>query len=186
MEKYTIPVENIEALRAKAEQIAKKAKRYGVTIHYAEVGEEVREEEAKTGCFTGSYYLPREGEQTARKEYHKYIIVEVEGVARANGWEFAGVIEHTEGGNICRTFEGVELPEHFSTCPPYCEHCKTTRRRKDTYLVKNTTTGEIKQVGKNCLKEYTDGLSLEAVGFTLQWLKTCEGFCFYTGDHIPQ
>lgn len=169
MEVYKIPVENIEALRAKAEHIAKKAKRYGVSVHYAEIGEEYHEE-TKQG----------------RKECHKYIICEVEGVARVNGWEFSGVIEHTPQGNIIRAINGAEVPARFTDCPPYCEHCKTTRRRKDTYMVKNTTTGEIKQIGKTCLKEYTGGLSLEAVALVLQWVNTAEGFTYYTGEHIPQ
>lgn len=44
-----------------------------------------------------------------------------------------------------------------------CEHCGSNRRRKDTYIVRNTVTGEFKQVGRSCLKDFTGGLDASAV-----------------------
>ncbi len=35
-----------------------------------------------------------------------------------------------------------------------CDHCKTTRPRSATYLIENVATGAIRQVGKNCLKDF--------------------------------
>ena len=51
----------------------------------------------------------------------------------------------------------------YYTSDLYCEHCKKNVWRKNVYLVRNTETGEIKQVGKRCLQEYTNGFSAEAV-----------------------
>lgn len=35
-----------------------------------------------------------------------------------------------------------------------CEHCGLARRRTKTHLVEHATTGEIKQVGSNCLRDF--------------------------------
>jgi len=72
-----------------------------------------------------------------------------------SGWQFIGTIEHKENGNIIRKALEVEVPEKYYSAPNECEHCHTIRNRLDTYLVRNTNTGEFKQVGKACLKAYT-------------------------------
>lgn len=74
------------------------------------------------------------------------------------GWEFVGTIEHADPQNIIRTVSDEffkEIPNKYHTCGPECEHCNKVRDRKDTYLVRNTDTGEFKQVGRACLKSYT-------------------------------
>jgi len=162
--RYEIPVENIEKLRKKATQIQKKAVKYGVQVKYEELEEIVKEVVVET-----------EYGEPAFTEYRRFVVVEVEGEAKAEGWEFVGTIEHTEQGNIMRSVSDEhKIPERYKNATPYCEHCKTRRARKDTYVVFNEETGEFKQVGKTCLKEYTKGLSAEMVAFLLQWLDEFE------------
>lgn len=160
--RYNIPVENIEELRKQATRIQKKAENHGCEIIYKEVGEfteEVEDEERGTII-------------------RKYIVVEAEGEAKVNGWVFAGTIEHTAHGNILRSISNEhKIPERYKDAEPYCEHCHTKRARKDTYVVFNEETGEFKQVGKSCLKEYTNGLSLEMAAMILQWLSEVEKHC---------
>lgn len=93
----------------------------------------------------------------------KFIIVEAEGKAIVNGWEYVATIEHTEKGNIIKTHEGAEIPSRYFEGAPVCEHCNSKRARAATYLVRNTETNEFKQVGKSCLKDFTNGLSAEYV-----------------------
>lgn len=94
--------------------------------------------------------------------YHKtgyvrrFHVITVNGeTPKFNGWSFAATIEHTPEGNIVRKspyFE-KELPTSYRECSPYCEHCKTNRYRKDTFIVihdDNTT----KQIGRNCLRDF--------------------------------
>lgn len=164
---YRIPVENIEELRKKAATIQKKAIKHGCTVTYKEVGEELLKVCNGFG-WTG--------------EYQKYIVVEAEGEAKADGWVFVGTIEHTAQGNILRSIsDELKIPERYRNAEPYCEHCHTKRARKDTYVVFNEGTGEFKQVGKSCLKEFTKGLSVEMTAFILQWLKEVETACIYGG-----
>ena len=157
--RYTIPVENIEDLRRKVATISKKAAKHGVTITFAELGEVIKEVKNDRG-----YLVPR-----------KFVEVEAEGEAKFEGWVFAGTIEHTECGNILRSVSDEhKIPERYRDAKPYCEHCKTMRYRKDTYIVYNEETGEFKQVGKTCLKEYTNGLSVEMAALVLQYEKEVE------------
>ena len=93
------------------------------------------------------------------KELVRFIDVEVEGTAIVNGWQFAASLEYTDKGNIISGVEGIEIPERYYKCAPWCEHCKTARDRKYSFIVRNTESGEFKQVGKACLKDFTGGLS---------------------------
>lgn len=75
------------------------------------------------------------------------------------GWRFIGSIEHTKGGNIITTpatqaeeFKALGL-ESYRKTKPTCDHCGTNRRRNNTYLVANHA-GEVRQVGKSCLKDF--------------------------------
>lgn len=92
--------------------------------------------------------------------HHKFIPVDVEGSYEIPGWEFIGTVEHTPNGNIIRNITDEKIPTKYYHTSPECEHCNKIRSRKDTYLVKNTDTGEFKQIGRTCLRDYTGGLDL--------------------------
>ncbi len=72
------------------------------------------------------------------------------------GWKICAVIDHlTEGGLIIRSVSREALPEIYRTRPAICDHCQTKRpTRKTTFVLKNKETGEYKQVGKSCLKDF--------------------------------
>ena len=143
MERFAILEANLERLEKKLITIQNKCKKYGCSFTYNKVGEEFRTLEDEKGV-----------EYTA-----KFILVEAEGKAIINDWMFVASVEHTEKGNIINsTGCGVEIPERYYTSNPVCEHCNSNRARKDTYLVMNQVTGEFKQVGKSCLKDFTQGM----------------------------
>lgn len=143
---FAIYEENIERIRKKMTKIRNKCAKYGCEFHYEEVGEEFREVE-----------------KNGEKAILRYIIIEAEGEAIVNGWRFVASVEHTENGNIIKSCCGIEVPERYYTSKPVCEHCHSNRYRKDTYIVMNEETGEFKQVGKSCLRDFTNGMSAEAV-----------------------
>ena len=136
---YSIFEGNMERLMKKITRIKNKCLKYGCDFHFEEVGEEFRE-------LTDE----RKNKYTAR-----FVVVDVEGVAVVNGWKFIASVEHTEKGNIIRAACNIEVPERYYTSSPICEHCKSKRFRKDTYIVMNEETGEFKQVGKSCLMDFT-------------------------------
>ena len=83
-------------------------------------------------------------------------LVRIDGHApKLNGWTLAARILHTEEGNVIKATPDIgSIPPEYRTSKPFCEHCKTNRDRRDTFLVKNDATGEIKQIGRNCLKDF--------------------------------
>lgn len=85
----------------------------------------------------------------------EYSEVEVSGQApKFAGWSLAAVIEHTPEGNILRKSPDCSLElAAYRAVKPLCEHCKTVRNRKDTYLVVHDD-GSIKQIGHDCIKDF--------------------------------
>lgn len=155
---YRILEGNIERLEKKIKRIQNKCNKYGTHFHYERVGEEVIEKTFNKGT---------ELEKTVA---YNYIVVEAEGKAVINDWQFVCEINHTEHGNIFRGVSVIEVPERYYITDTVCEHCNTKRRRRNTYLVQNTITGEFKQVGKSCLKDYTNGMDAELVASMLDML----------------
>lgn len=167
MQEFLIHESNLEILKKKLQSIQNKCNKNQVSFIYREVGEEFVETKSEDGKET----------YTAR-----YIRVEVEGAVKHNGWEFVAVIDHHDAGNVIRAYKtDIEVPEKYRTCGPTCEHCNKIRSRKDTYLIYNAEQNQFKQVGKSCLKEYTNGLDAEQVAFMMQWYQKLEDSKGYTG-----
>ena len=167
--RYSIPVWNIESLEKKITKIRNKCAKYGCEFKYERVGEHFEE-------VTFSYMDEYTGSTKRCKQVVKFIDVEAEGTAAVNGWRFAASLEYTKKGNIIKAVPGMEIPKRFYECGPWCEHCKTNRDRKYSYVVFEEETGEFKQVGKSCLKDFTGGLSAEAVANFESYFKECESF----------
>lgn len=168
--KYSIPEINIETLEKKLARIARKADKYGCPFVYNRVGDHFEEKEYRD-AETGKNF----------KEIVHYIDVEVEGTAKIDGWEFVATLDYTPAGNIIKGTGKVEVPEKYYSCTPWCEHCKTARDRKSSYIVWNEDTGDFAQVGRNCLRDFTGGLSAEAVASYEQWIKEAEEMSVFTG-----
>lgn len=162
MEQFAIWEGHMENLMKKVKTIRNKCQKYGCDFHFAQVGEEIREIPDPEICdpFTGKPVLRR----------FKFIIVEAEGTAIINGWEFVASVEHTENGNIfSKAMTDVEIPERYRTSDPVCEHCQSKRTRKSTFIVRNTQTGEFKQVGNSCLRDFTFGMSASFAAQVASW-----------------
>ena len=87
-------------------------------------------------------------------------IVEVTGTApRLNGFTFVARVEYlADHKSLFHTVPGVniKIDERFRELnASVCEHCNLIRRRSDTFIVRNDKTGEQKQVGRQCLADYT-------------------------------
>jgi hypothetical protein len=94
-------------------------------------------------------------------------LVTVSGVSpRLNGWQFIGAIdvmsdeENNFVGNLLRSIPGVEMPERFRTERMHCDHCNLWKNWKSTFIVRHDD-GTHKQVGRQCLKDFTGHKSPE-------------------------
>jgi hypothetical protein len=74
-------------------------------------------------------------------------------------WKVLGKIEPFGEGRI--TFAATDVESEleqlsaYRESEPCCDHCKTKRRRKETYVVRHTDTAETKQIGSACLQDFT-------------------------------
>jgi len=142
MTRYEIHEANMPRLEKKLATIQKKCARYDCPFEYQQIGETFR---------------------TVENEIIRFVVIEVSGTARVGDWQFIGTIEHSEPMNrIGQYAQDVEIPREYFTARPVCDHCQTKRARRDTYIIQNVETGEFKQVGRACMKDYTKGLSAEA------------------------
>lgn len=172
--RYSIPEWNIESLEKKIVKIRNKCAKYGCEFKYERDGEHFEE-------VSFSYKDEFDGEIKHYKEVVKFIDVEVEGTAAINGWKYAASLEYHDAGNIIKAVPGFEIPKRYYECAPWCEHCKTNRDRKYSFVVFEEATGEFKQVGKACLKDFTGGLSAEDAAFIESFFKTVEEASHFSG-----
>lgn len=146
MAEYLIPEHYISDLHKKVKRIINKG---------AHVIFNVLEQSVPVKC--------RDSTHTTR--YIKCDKIEVSGEYKINGWVFVATIKHGPEQNIInvanKTLEN-NIPAIYRTANKECEYCHIKRDRNDTYLIYNETTHEWKQVGKTCLREYTQGLNAEA------------------------
>lgn len=83
--------------------------------------------------------------------------VKIQGNAPAfNGWEFVAKLDwDANAGLIVRSIPGAVAVDRENLRQGWCDHCRTTRQRLVTYVVRETETGRQIQVGSSCLKDFT-------------------------------
>lgn len=147
---YKIHESLMEGLEKKVSTIRRKCEKYGCDFKFEQVGEEyVKMVDDNKVPFTT-----------------RFVLVDAEGTAQMNGWQFVASIEHTPNGNLIKkALTDIEVPTRFWTSDTYCEHCNTRRMRKGTLLVRNEETGEFKQVGHSCIRDYTCGMDADWAAF---------------------
>ena len=56
-----------------------------------------------------------------------------------------------------------------------CDHCGYSRRRRQTYVLYEVATGELRQIGSTCLRAYTGADNPERVAAWAEWLEALYG-----------
>lgn len=77
---------------------------------------------------------------------------------KLGSYDLIAIIDHTLSPTenaIYSYNDNYKIPTKYRTAPPCCDHCRTQRQRNNTALLMDSASGELKQVGINCLKEYT-------------------------------
>ena len=77
---------------------------------------------------------------------------------KLGSYDLIAIIDHTLSPTenaIYKFNDALPIPTKYRTAPPCCDHCRTQLQRNNTALLMDSTSGELKQVGINCLKEYT-------------------------------
>lgn len=120
----------IEALARRAEKLGCEPPTYSVSPSYGRKGEGGRVEEVVDVVVTG-----------ARPRYA--------------GWTFVASLERFDKGVLIRAVPGESVPECYREPETAleCDHCRATRNRKATYLVRHED-GSTARVGSTCLKDF--------------------------------
>lgn len=152
---YRIPAENIDHLKHEIEiKVNKRADKLSLPrVEVIELEQEIIEHKK---------WDHEKNEQVITKSIWQYVAIKGE-TPKIKGYEFVATLQHEEHGNIVRQIpvlrqeiREIEIPDltEYRTVDPSCDHCGLSRHRKDTYLVFNSETGEIRQVGSNCLGDF--------------------------------
>lgn len=145
--------EDLPYLIAKIEKVNRKAVKNGLTP-YTWTTSPVREEKAGKDARTGL------------DKYRQVVDLTVHGETPViEGWEFVATLTwDSEAGLVTRVVPGCEDVDLSSLrvegVNAWCDQCNTARLRHDTFAVRNVETGEIKQIGRNCLQAFI-GLSVD-------------------------
>ncbi len=170
---FKIPAANLSRLQARIDDISKRAAKVakkGALTDYTPIGLIVGDK----------VVVPRKDEITLLPlPPIVYFMVEVTGMApKLAGWTFVATLQHEEGGTILRTVPTVDLAEGllkpFRNADPACDHCRFKRRRNDTFVVRHDD-GTLRQVGRNCLADFTGCKSPQALASMAEWLATAAG-----------
>lgn len=170
---FEIQTEYFHRFEAEFARLAKKARKLGVQAPTFEmVGEKVIPARIENRVVdSGEDFNPFFGGggynyQTVSVPARVLKVVKVSGQApKLAGWAFVAVLQHEPAGNLVHRVPGtdaVKVEINFRTASPYCGHCKTTRRRNDTFVVSHDDGRQL-QVGRNCLADFTGCKSPEAI-----------------------
>ena len=144
MEKvYVIPRYKMNEMEKKIKRMSAKAKRMGLE----EFTMEIIGEEFKT--FTFEYN---------NKFTLAFDVVKVSGEApQIEGYKIIAMIERANGENIVTRLdeESSVSTEYLASIDTSCNHCNNNRARKYIFVLENEN-GELMQVGKACLKDYSN------------------------------
>lgn len=133
----------IEKIAKINERCSKRGIPGGLTVEYTE---EIRKEKNDFGIETEWTVYP----------------THISGIApQLEGWQFIATIDYDQhAGLIVRTYPGVQSIDRTNIREGWCEHCKTTRYRKQTYVMYEIATGKQIQVGSSCIKDFTGWTAL--------------------------
>lgn len=137
---FNIPSANMEKLAKKIKALNKKALKAGTgEIKITTISKTV--DKNKDGTVDVRFQIALEGE-----------------TPRINGWAFIARLDHNTdpsgGSNLVYVMPSADLPVQFRTAAANCEHCGWDRKRRDTYILQNEDTGEYKQVGRTCIRDF--------------------------------
>lgn len=137
---FTIPLQNLGTLREKLAHFNKKGGSFSLDV----LGKPFQRSERFVINGDEAYLSVQ------------YVRVDVAGLAPpvVEGWRVIGVVERLEDdSNLVFSMPGITLPEHFRHCDHVCDHCKTKRDRKRSFVLQHDN-GDVRMIGRSCLSDY--------------------------------
>jgi hypothetical protein len=154
---YRIAVDHLEDIKGKLDKLSNKASRYDKHLSYT-VGRPYPFRVVVKVYDEINHCLVKTGEEFTVECVDIDIDTDIISI---NGWKVCAHIEHTDAGNIVTAINNHDINQSWYAINSNCDHCSINRYRKVTYIVQHET-GNYKQVGSTCLKDYT-GIDPELV-----------------------
>ncbi len=175
---YTILEKNLIAFEASVEKLNRRAKRIGCEpITFTTAPSHVDHFLLNTLGLEGEgfwlhqdnvdSFLSRRPEFAKTGMVRQWLTLTVTGAAPSyEGWKFVATLEpvevesDTQPGkmvmeNIIQSVPGAEkIHDSYRHKVGYCDHCKTARRRNQTFVVKSDATNELKMIGRQCIRDF--------------------------------
>ncbi len=140
---FRIPQENLDDLRRTFERLNRRALKLGIAPITWTEGE--------------PFPVPRDRDRLgAVISWTMAVPVTIEASPIVlDGWSLAAVLEPAEHGTLTRRVPGatLDLAPFRTVDATWCDHCRTSRRRTETFVVVHEG-GDLKRVGRQCLKDF--------------------------------
>lgn len=132
---HTLEESQFKALEDKAEKLNKKFNKDFVTVN---IIREYYQEDKESGVT------------------YKYIVFTLNHIfSYLNDWKVLARKSKKNNSVIIDVFENFSGITNYRNEDFSCDHCNTKKFRKSVFIIQNLNTGEIKQVGKSCFKDFT-------------------------------
>lgn len=154
---FDVPRANVAWLMSKITDMNKRATKLGCDAVFVE----------ETTPPTPQQYRNRDGDLVETMVHHIGITGAMPVLA---GWRLIAILDHDSAArNIVRTVPGQEIDRSMYGLAPWCDHCRTERQRKQTYIVGHAD-GSTKQVGSTCLQDFLGGADPVLFGAMAQYI----------------
>lgn len=189
---YRVPGENLEALKAKLDKLARRSAKLGLPPITYEVGEAVDVPFSRGTQWDARIELKTvdqvaDAKAAGKLVYVRFFPLTLSGeTPRLAGYEFCATLQHLTDDtgaviNMLRLLPSFKeaLPVEYRTASPEnCDHCrKKIKTRKETFIVRHTESGAWKQVGRRCTQDFLGGLDPHAVAAQLEMVLSACSSC---------
>lgn len=159
---WKVPVENLRALQSRMDVLRRSAARLKQEPPTLELVGDPFVEERNVTTLVKTEDGVRDRQERVPVRFQRVRLVGA--WPGLTGWAVIGTVEPLEGGNILHPTVGESLSERYRHVANFCDQCRTTRRRTALWIVRNRATGEERQLGGECLRDYIGHASPEVMG----------------------
>jgi hypothetical protein len=173
---YIIPKEVVSILLDKFDKINKKRLKLiekgriskdlpEIILNFEDINDEISEKITENEKYTDAF----KREFVENKENHLKVSVGSLELPNLNDWKVLGMLEknpETSSYTVTSFNENSPVPNSYREADPcQCDHCGYSRRRNSTFVIENTESEEIMQVGKSCMKDFVKSEEVEMLMF---------------------
>lgn len=164
----TLPVRRLDEFEAKMAKLVKRARKLGVLVPTWAV-KEIRTEKIRVSAPLNPITM-----ETSKEVNIQIADVELTHQAvKLADWDLLAKIDPIAGGtftiNVVPGNDEIASEISRDLDPLKCNHCNTRRRRNATFIVRHAD-GTLKQVGRNCLRDFLGHVSPEHIAAMLAFM----------------